>query len=151
MSDTVEERLSVQLLRWGCGRRCTDRVGAERSLLVAQPLWGQRPRRWPGREGNLGRGRAERDHHVNHLLWFSPLWEPGCSHICEPSAQLSVSLVRRLLRFQKPCKALECLPVRNLNIKRFKGGWKTQSSNCRKQNMSSLSSSSDFYSDDPWS
>lgn len=35
---------------------------------------------------------------------------------------------RRLLKFQEPCKARESLPGRNLNIKRCKGGWKSQSS-----------------------
>lgn len=94
--------------------------------LGCQNLSPKRKRSRSGIEGDLGRGRAEGQHHLNHSPWFSPrsVRKPGCSHICEPSAQLHMSLVRRLLRFQEPCEALECLPVRNWNIKRFKGGWK---------------------------
>lgn len=71
-------------------------------------------------------------------------------HICEPSAQLNVSLTEETSQISGALPGLGMLTSEEFDIKRFKGGWKIQSSNCQKQNMSCLSYFYDFHSEDWW-
>lgn len=121
--------------RAGGGKTYTPSESArgEGALLAARPLSQKTKGRGPSVEGDLGMGRAGST--IQIIDSSSPLLVLGARlqpHVRAFSSAQHVSS-EELLGFQEPCKALECLPGRNLNIKRFKGGWKIQSSNCRKQ------------------